>query len=168
MGAVEIDDRNWERIRKLFKDTFRSSFYYSFATVDESGNPHVSPIGSLILRPDRTGYFFEHFPRMMPVNLEHNNKVCAMAVNMKKWPFLKFMLSGKVSEPIAVRIMGTVGEKRQSTPEEIDAFLSRVRIFRFFKGHRMLWSKLRYVRDIKFDSFEPVGFGALTKDLWDK
>jgi len=167
MKNAEINDQNWKRICKIFKDTFTSSFYYSFASVDESGTPHVSPIGSLILRPDKTGYYFEKNPRLMPANFEHNKKVCVMAVNMSKWPFMKFFLSGKLREPFGVRLIGTVGEKRPATPDEMDAFLAKVRPYRFFRGHKLLWRKLRDVRDITFDSFEPVNFGALTKDLWD-
>ena len=40
---------NWADIKKLFGQAFRSSFHYALATVNEDGEPHVTPIGSLIL-----------------------------------------------------------------------------------------------------------------------
>jgi hypothetical protein len=35
-----------------------------------------------------------------------------------------------------------------------------------FKGHDLLWSRLKYVRDVTFDSFEPVHAGLMTRGLW--
>jgi len=49
----------WEEIRRLSKNAFKSSFHFSIATSDENGNPHITPIGSLILRKDFTGFFLD-------------------------------------------------------------------------------------------------------------
>ncbi|HWR72712.1 MAG TPA: pyridoxamine 5'-phosphate oxidase family protein, partial [Nitrospirota bacterium] len=68
--------------------------------------------------------------------------------------------------PPAVRLIGTAGERRKATDAEIRAFRRRVAPYRMFRGHDMLWKDLKHVRDITFDSFEPVHVGALTIDLW--
>jgi heme/copper-type cytochrome/quinol oxidase subunit 1 len=46
---MEITDLHWKTIRRLFEDTFKTSFHYALATVGENGAPHVAPVGSLIL-----------------------------------------------------------------------------------------------------------------------
>jgi hypothetical protein len=34
------------------------------------------------------------------------------------------------------------------------------------KGYALLWKNMRIVRDIYFDSYEPVRVGEMSKDLW--
>ncbi|MCM3677434.1 pyridoxamine 5'-phosphate oxidase family protein [Peribacillus simplex] len=64
------------------------SFGFSFATVNPDGTPHVTPIGSLILSKDEPkGLYFQIFTSQMTQNLEHNNRVCILAVNSSKWFF---------------------------------------------------------------------------------
>ncbi len=161
-----ITDAVWMRIRKLFSDSFRTSFHYTFATVGEDGVPRATPIGSLILRPDRTGFYFEEYASGLRKNLEKNRRVCVLAVKTSKWFFLKSLFLGKFTEPAAVRLMGTAGEKRQATDAEIRMFRKRVAPYRMLRGHDMLWKELKYVRDITFDSFEPVRIAGMTRALW--
>ncbi len=40
---------NWDQVKTLFRKSFVSSFHFSIATVNERGEPHVTPIGSMIL-----------------------------------------------------------------------------------------------------------------------
>ena len=40
---------HWREVRSLFKESFRSSFHFAIATVGGEGDPHVTPIGSLVL-----------------------------------------------------------------------------------------------------------------------
>jgi hypothetical protein len=163
---MRITDAHWTRIRKLFSDSFRTSFHYTFATVGEDGAPRATPVGSLILRTDRTGFFFDEYTLGMRKNLDKNGRVCILALKTSKWLLLKSLFFGKFSEPPAVRLIGTAGERRKATDAEIRAFRKRVSLFRMLRGHDMLWKDLKYVRDIAFDSFEPVHVGALTIDLW--
>lgn len=164
---MEITQNSWLHIQNLFNNTFKNAFYYSLATVSADGTPHVAPIGSLILKDIGKGFYFEEYMSTTPKNLKENNKVCIMAVNKNKWNLLKFFVTGKFIEPAAVRLIGKVGEKREASTDEINTLLHRVKKYRFFKGHKLLWSRLRYVRDIDFDSFEPIRIGNLTKGQWD-
>jgi predicted pyridoxine 5'-phosphate oxidase superfamily flavin-nucleotide-binding protein len=162
---MELDDRQWVQIRKIFQDAFNSSFHFSIATVNKDGSPHVTPIGSLMLRDDRTGFYFEEYVTNLSRNVQHNKRVCVMAVNSSKWRLLKSFFFGKFLAPPGVRLMGTVTDRREATPQELELFQKRVKNYRMFKGHKKLWSRLRHVRDIHFDSYEPIRIGALTRGL---
>ena len=153
---LEITDEAWESICRLFSDAFENSLHCTIASVSEDGVPRATPIGSLILRPNRTGFYFEEYISGLERNLRTNNRVCVMAVNSSKALFFKMLLFGEFTETIAVRLVGTAGEKRPASNEEIALFRKRVSPYRMLKGHDILWGNLKYVRDITFDSFEPV------------
>jgi uncharacterized protein len=161
-----ITDAQWESIRNLFNDAFNSCFHYAFATVNEDGSPHVTPIGSLILRNNRTGFYFDEYVKNMTRNFDHSKRVCVMAVNSNKWFGWKSFFLGRFVSPPAVRLIGTVGERREATQEELKLFQERISKYKLFKGYDLLWSKLRYVRDVHFDSFEPAHAGVMTRGLW--
>ena len=56
---------HWKDVKALFKESFKSSFHYAIATVNEDGEPHVTPIGSLILGKPGHGLYFEEFSRQL-------------------------------------------------------------------------------------------------------
>jgi len=76
---------NWIDIKRLFRQAFGSSFHYAFAAVKENGEPHVTPIGSLILCDPGHGFYFEEFTRQLPQNYLKNRQVCVLAVNSSRW-----------------------------------------------------------------------------------
>jgi uncharacterized protein len=158
--------KHWNTIRMVFKESLDSFMHYSVATVNEDGSPHVTPIASLFLREDKTGFYFDEFPIHMSRNLERNPRVCIMAVNSNPTFLQKSFLTGKYETPPAVRLMGSVGKKREATEEEIAKWQNHVKIARGTKGYDLIWKNMRTVRDIQFDSFEPVLFGEMTQDLW--
>ncbi len=163
---MELDKKAWPQIQEIFRNAFRSSFHFSIATVNEDGSPHVTPIGSLILQDDRTGFYFEEYTTNLTRNLARDKRVCVMAVNSSKWALIKSFFLGKFITPPGVRLMGTAGERREATPAEQALFRKRVRKYRMFKGHDLLWSRLRHVREIRFDAFEPIRVGVLTRHMW--
>jgi len=59
---------NWKQIKSLFKNSFNSSFHFAIASVTEKGEPHVTPIGSLILGKPGYGIYFEKFTKQLPSN----------------------------------------------------------------------------------------------------
>ena len=163
---MELNPQQWDKIRGIFSDAFRSSFHYAVATVNEDGSPHVTPIGSLFLGDDQRGFYFEEYVSALSRNLRHNKRVCVLAVNSGKYPLFKFLFRGKMTAPPGVRLIGTASEKRDATSQEIDLFKKRFGRYRMFKGYDLLWGKLRYVREIHFDAFEPLRVGMLTRDHW--
>lgn len=158
--------KNWNLIQKTFEDSSASSLHYAVATVNKDGSPHITPIGALFLRDDMTGFFFDQFPVNMSKNIERDNRVCIMAVHSDSNYWGTALMEGKFQTPPAVRIMGTVGEKRKATQEEIDMWQKKVESAKTLKGYELLWKNMRHVRDIKFNDFKPVLMGAMTSDLW--
>jgi len=90
---MEIET-HWNIVKKIFKQSFSSSFHFSIATVDENGKPHVTPIGSLILGNPGQAIYFEEFPSKLPINLKTNKHVSILAVNSSKWFWLKSLIKG--------------------------------------------------------------------------
>ena len=55
-------DEQWQTAWALVKRSFRSSLHYAFASVNADGTPHVTPIGSLLLKEEEpSGFYFELF-----------------------------------------------------------------------------------------------------------
>lgn len=158
---------NWKQVKALFRESFRSSFHYSIATVSENGEPHVTPIGSLILGKPGEGFYFEKFTRQLPNNVRANCRVCVFAVNSSRWFWLKSLLLGRFELPPAVRLHGTAKELRPATERELALWRKRVRSVRFTRGHKLMWSDMDRVRTIEFDRVEPVHIGQMTHGLWD-
>ncbi len=165
---MELTTEQWDVMKKIFRDAFNSSFHYAIATVNKDGTPHVTPIGSLMLGEDRKGFYFEGYVSALSRNLQHNKRVCVLAVNSGKWSLLKSFFLGRITTPPGVRLMGTATERREATEQEMDQFRRRFRMYRIFKGYNLVWGNLRYVREIHFDSYEPVRIGALTRSIWNE
>ncbi|MDD2921613.1 MAG: pyridoxamine 5'-phosphate oxidase family protein [Anaerolineales bacterium] len=159
-------DENWDKIKRLFKQSFRSSFHYAIATVNEHGEPHVTPIGSLILGDAGQGMYFEEYPSQLPHNFETNKQVCVLAVNSSPWFWLKSLIRGRFVDPPAIRLYGIAGEVRAATDIEIALLRRRVRKVSFTKGHAILWKNMSKVREIKFSRMEPVLIGEMTRGTW--
>jgi len=158
---------HWETIRKIFEEAYKSCSHFAIASVDKDGSPHVTPIAALFLRPDHTGFYFEEHPLKLPENLKRNPRVCVLAVNADKLFWAKSLMEGKFSAPPAVRLIGTAGELREATSEEKDAWQRRIALAKVTRGYHLLkWGGFGHVRDIRFESFEPVNLGEMTKGLW--
>jgi len=157
---------NWNEVKSLFKKSFSSSFHFALATVTKNGEPHVTPIGSLILGRPGYGFYFEKFPRHLPSNLGSNKQICVLAVNSSKWFWLKSLVGGKFTSPPAVRLHGVVGDLRDATDTEIILWQKRAKSVSFSKGHAMIWRDMSMVRDIKFNRIEPVQIGEMTRNAW--
>ena len=156
-------EKQWPAMKRLFWDSFLSSLHFAIASVNANGEPHVSPIGSLILREPGVGIFFEKFTTGLPRNLKTNNKVCVLAVNTGRLFWLRSLIAGRFASPPGVRMNGTVGEARKATDEEIRLFQRRVQIASLTKGHRLLWSDMTTVREIHFTSIEPLRLGRMSQ-----
>jgi len=156
---------NWADVKRLFGQSFKSSLHYALATVGENGEPHVTPIGSLILRDPGHGFYFEEFARQLPRNFQKNKQVCILAVNSSRWFWVKSLFVGRFSSPPAMRLFGTVGEVREATEKEIKLWHHRVRKVRSSKGYALMWKNMKMVRDIKFSRMDPVYIGEMTHDV---
>jgi hypothetical protein len=138
------------------------------ATVNPDGSPHVTPIGSLLLMEPGKAVYFEKFPERLRANCDRDPRVCLLIQSGGLWPMLKALFLGRFEAPPGLRLSGRVGPRRQASQEEVRRWRKRIRFFRGLKGYNRLWRNMDIVRDITFDSFEPLRLGVMTRGHWDQ
>ena len=159
---MQITNENWQKIRHYYNEYLKKSICCSFATTSSENEPDVTPIGSLILRDDFSGFFFDIFPTVMADNLEDNGRVCLLLVNTSMFFWFQSFRKGVFEKPAGIKLAGTVGKKRQATSEEKEAFLEKYKRMKRLKGFNILWGDLTYVRDVTFTDYYPIYTGAMT------
>jgi hypothetical protein len=159
-------EANWKGIRRLFAQVFRSSLHYSMATVTAEGLPHVTPVGSLILREPGRAIYFEEFTQRMPLNFRDNQHVCVLAVRSGLAFWLGALLRGGFRTPPAIRLHGRVGAQRPASDAEIQLWHRRVGKLRFTRGYRLMWEGMRTVRDVAFTHADEIHIGRMTRECW--
>ena len=155
----------WKKIKLHFNKSFRSNFHVSIASVDAAQNPTVTPIGSLFLNKDQTGFYFEKYPSKLPVHAKSNQKICVLAVNSNVWLWIRSLFTGKFNSYPAIKLYGELGEKRNATEIENNKLKKRMRFTNGMKGTKYLWGDMEFVRDITFTKAEKINLGKMTKDL---
>ena len=158
-------NRDWTVIRKLFADSIKSGGYCSVATVNTDGSPRVAPIGSLFLLEDGQGLFFEKFPQDTRKNMENDGRICVLAVNSGLWYWITSLFKGQFASPPGIRLMGRAGDRRPATGPEKEQWLEKVRRFKWSKGYDRLWSDMKFVREVEFDTAELLQTGAMTSGM---
>jgi hypothetical protein len=156
---------NWDKIRLHFNKSFRSNFHVSIASVSSNNTPTVTPIGSLFLNSDQTGFYFEKFPSKLPMYSKMNRKICVLAVNSNRWFWLKSLFNGKFNSYPGIKLYGELGEKRKATEIEIFRLKKRMRMTKGLKGHQYLWNSMTMVRELTFSKVEKINLGDMTMDL---
>jgi hypothetical protein len=156
---------NWTDIRQHFNKCFRSSLHVSIASVDKDNKPTVTPIGSLFLNNDQTGFYFEKFPINLPENAKVNRNICVLGVNSNTWFWLTSLFNGQFKSYPGIKLYGQLGERRQATNIEIKRLQSRMSITRRLKGNIYLWGDMKYVRDIAFTEAYKINLGKMTENL---
>ncbi|MFK8005105.1 MAG: pyridoxamine 5'-phosphate oxidase family protein [Saprospiraceae bacterium] len=161
---MEIDIfENWKKIRTHFRISFSSSLHVSIASVNAENQPTVTPIGSLFLNKNQTGFYFEKFTTQLPRNSKENKNVCVLAVNSSKRFWVRSLFKGKFLNDPAIKLYGQLGEKRKATDAEINALKRRMRFTSRLKGHHMLWNNMNYIREINFIKAEKMNIGKMTQ-----
>ena len=163
MTTTAITPQSWRDIKVLFRQSLTSSMHFSIASVTAEGQPHVTPIGSLMLGKPGHAIYFEAFTSKMPQNFKSNQKVCVMAVNSSKWFWLKSLIKGQFATPPSVRLHGTAGIRREANTQEIARWQKQVNNLKWTKGHALMWSGMSAVREIQFDTLEPIKIGKMTR-----
>jgi hypothetical protein len=161
-------EQHWAEIAGVVASAQSSMRHCAIASVDPQGIPNITPIGTVFLRGDATGFYFDQYTDALANNLETNANVCLLAVNTGPAFWFRSLLRGKFVSPPGVRLYGTVGPLRAATAGEMLAVNRRVRPTRWLKGHRLLWSSFSQVRDIRFTSFRPVRYPVMTEHLWQR
>ena len=156
---------NWTSIRRHFSQSFGSSLHVSIASVSEDNTPTVTPVGTVFLNKDRTGFYFEKFVSTLPKHAKRNNSICILAVNSSKLFWLTSLFQGRFDRYPAFRLWGTLGKRRDATETELRALKKRLKSTRRLKGHRYLWGDMTVVREINFHKGEKINIGKMTETL---
>ena len=162
---MSFEPGQWTELRRLAGSTFKSSLHFAIATVNADGTPHLAPIGSLILTSPGEGYFFEVFADRLCANLDRGSAVSVLGVISSSSLWLRALIAGRFESPPAFRLSGVAGARRASTDAERKRWREKVRVFRWLKGHDLLWGNLDTVRELHFHALEPVRLGAMTSRL---
>jgi hypothetical protein len=158
--------QHWPEIQRVLNRGQASTMYCSLATVNADGTPNITPVGTVFLRDDCTGYYFDHYAAKLSANLDANPNICVMAVNAGRLFWLRALCIGRFTSPPGVRLYGKAQSRREATLDEIAMIEKRVRPTKWLKGSRMLWSNFTHVRDIEFTSFRPVSYPVMMQGLW--
>ncbi len=157
--------KDWDLIQNHFRKSFRSSFHVSIASVDKKGYPTVTPIGSLFLNDDQTGFYFEKFPAKLPEHAQNNPNVCLLGVNSSRVFWIKALFRNQFIEHPAIKLYGRLGTRRRATDKEIKRLNRRMRLTRGLKGNAYLWKKMEFIREIRFEKAEKINLGKMTRHL---
>lgn len=156
---------SWSKIKKHFKKSMSKNMHVSIASVNAKNEPTVTPIGSLFLNENQTGFYFEKFATKLNKNQKINKNICVLAVNTGKMFWLKSLFRGEFSEYPGVKLYGELGEKREANSNEIRAMQRRVSATKLLKGHTYLWKDMSLVREIKFTKAEKINLARMTRKL---
>ena len=158
-----IDSTQWKQIRKLINTTFSRQFHVAIASVDSNGKPTNTPIGSLFLNCDQTGFYFEKFPSKLPKSAQNNKNICVLAVNSGRWFWLKGLYKNKFNSSPGIKLYGTLGVSRKATAIEISRLKKRMKITKSLKGNAYLWGDMSVIREINFTHYEEINLGEMTQ-----
>ena len=156
---------NWKDIRLHFNKSFRSNFHVSIASVTSDNIPTVTPIGSLFLNNDKTGFYFEKYPVKLKMYSKINRKICVLAVNSNRWFWINSLFKGQFNSHPGIKLYGELGEKREATEIEIKRLNRRMRMTKGLKGNKYLWRSRVTVRELTFTKAEKINLGEMTKNL---
>ena len=164
MSFIELE-KNWPEIRRHFNRCFRSNFHVAIASVDKDNCPDATPIGSLFLNKDLTGFYFEKYLRKLPEHAGYNKNICVLAVNSSKLFWLNALVKGNFKSYPGIKLYGILDDRREATQIEIAWLTNRMKATRWLKGNHYLWGNMPYVREIQFTRAEKIDFGSMTQNL---
>lgn len=156
---------NWKEIKQIFDACISSSKHAAIATVSADGMPHITPIGFVFLRDNRTAYYFEQHSKRMPANFQTNRSVCLLLVNSSLFFWISCLFKGKFSSYPGLRLYGTASETRTATKQELEALKKRIGVAKNLRGSAEIWSGLETVRDITITSVAPVTYPKMMEHL---
>ncbi|WP_108924580.1 pyridoxamine 5'-phosphate oxidase family protein [Mycobacterium montefiorense] len=161
-----LGESHWTAIKDIVARAKKSALHCAIASTDSDGAPHITPVGTVFLRDDRTGFYFDQYTSALARNVDRDPRVCVMAVDTGRLFWLRSLVTGRFVAPPAVRLYGTVSSLRAATRTELEQVRQSVRATQRLKGAKMLWSDFSQVRDITFTSFRPVRYPIMMSHLW--
>ncbi|NNP69912.1 pyridoxamine 5'-phosphate oxidase family protein [Acinetobacter sp. Ac_5812] len=160
-----ISEKDWKNIQQIFAAAQKSSLHASIATVDPSGQPTITPIGTIFLNDNQTAYFFDTYTEKLSENLIQNTKACIQAINTNRWFWLKSLIKGHFDHHFGVRLYVEIGDLRPATEQEKRAVDQRTKPLQWTKGSQLIWSEFTHVREFKINTFRWVKYPRMMAHL---
>ena len=154
---------DWDNIKLHFNKYYKSNLHVSVASVNQENIPTVTPIGSMFLNKNLTGFYFEKYISKIPEHSKLNKNICVLIVNSNKWYWFKSLFIGKFKNYPAIKLYGILGEKRKANSIESSRFARRTKLSKGLKGYSYLWGKMDEVREITFYKAEKINLGQMTQ-----
>ena len=153
-----MNNQKWQHIGKVMNDAQKAAMHCSIATVDAQLQPTITPIGTLFLRENQSGFFFDTYTESLQQNLPQNSKACIQAVNSSRLFWLKSLFKGQFSDYPGVRLYVEIGDLRLANAEELAQISRRIQSLKWTKGSQLIWSDFTHVRDFTVQSFRRVKY----------
>lgn len=162
------DPAVWRQVRSTLRHAQSSSLHCSIASNGRDGQPHVTPIGSVMLTEPGFGIYLDVFNVELGRNIDADPRLTVMAVDSGRRTWLTALLRARFDTPPGFRLIGTAGPARPMTDAERDRFRKRVRLALRTPGGDQLWGRpeRQHARDLTFTEVVPVRIPRMTNDLW--
>ena len=160
-----IDINNWNTIKNVFSKAQQANMHTNIASVSRDGIPNITPIGTVFLNDDGTGFLFDAFSQQLAENLKQNKNVCISAVNSSKLFWLSSFIKGQFSSYPGVRIYAELGELRPATEDEKLRVNARIQSLKWTKGSKLIWSDFTYVREFNVNSYRWIKYPHMMDHL---
>jgi hypothetical protein len=151
---MQLDpERDWPAITAYVEGAMRAARHVTLATAGADGQPHVTPIGSLVLGPPTRGLFLERFPRRLAADAATNPRFALLAEDTRLWQLLRHF---RGDGWFGLKCYGELGERRAATPSEIDRLAARISRHGRARVKRLLFGQAPQVRDLTVTGAEAI------------
>lgn len=156
---------DWNAIKRVFTKAQKSNMHANIASVSKDGIPNITPIGTVFLNEDGTGFLFDSFSQKLEENLKQNNSVCISVVNSSKIFWLSSFIRGEFNDYPGVRIYAKLEDLRPATDEEKLRVNTRIQSLKWTKGSHLIWSDFTHVRVFKVNDYRWVKYPSMMSNL---
>jgi hypothetical protein len=162
------DPETWQQVRATMDRSLSSSLHCAVASIGPDGQPHVSPIGSVMLTGPGQGVYLHAYSVELDRNLDRDPRLTVMAVDSGRRTWYRALIRGRFDAPPGLRLIGTAGPARPPNDEERARFRRRVGPARRTRGGNRLWGHDEHfrARDLTFTQVVPIRLASMTADLW--
>ena len=160
-----IDPHTWADARRVATRAFSSSLHFAVASLDASGAPVLTPVGSVMLAEPGHVVFFELFAHGLGRRLDADPRVSLLGVDSGRWFWLRSLWQGRYARPPALRLWGTASACRSCTSAEEQRFLRRVGPLLRTRGGQRLWGRPGPVRDVWVEGIDGVALAGMAPRL---
>jgi len=159
---MKITEDKWKEIVKYFSGMKQTSM---IGSVNSMGQPNVTPIGSLVLRDDHSGYYFDLFTKGLSENLDQNSNVCVLFAQTGGLFWFQSLLANQCKKPSGIKLIGSAGNRRKASTEEIEMLRNKTKYLKMLKGYHTIFGNLSYIRDIAFTDYFMLNTGKMTFNI---